>query len=223
MAGRNPAWVPEELIRKALQPAVRSTSLRHGESSVGMQSKKTNSKENHHNYPQKKEEEEVLISSSCNPQSFQETTTLVAQLKACAKQKDLLKGSQIHAEILESRLHEKNIFIGSTLVHMYARCGALAKARQVFEELPIQSVFSWTALITGYAQHGLGQEALDCFERMKCEGLSPDAITFACILKACGGIRSAQKGKKMHAEIIRRGLQGTSTVLGNALVDMYAK
>lgn len=55
---------------------------------------------------------------------------------------------------------------------------------------------------------------------MKSEGLCPDAITYTYILKACG---STQNVDKIHDEIVSKGLLGIDVVLGNALVDMYAK
>eukprot|EP00250_Pteridium_aquilinum_P023703 c2745_g1_i1 orf=1-222(-) len=57
---------------------------------------------------------------------------LVALLKACATQKDLYQGSKLHACILKQGLLRKNVFIGSAIVSMYAKFGALAKAQQVF-------------------------------------------------------------------------------------------
>eukprot|EP00250_Pteridium_aquilinum_P019584 c24490_g16_i2 orf=1-393(-) len=46
---------------------------------------------------------------------------LVALLKACAKQKDLCKGSKIHADILRRGSLKTHHFLGSTLVNMYAK------------------------------------------------------------------------------------------------------
>eukprot|EP00250_Pteridium_aquilinum_P019720 c24549_g5_i1 orf=450-935(+) len=147
------------------------------------------------------EEAEILNVSHGSNLSFHEGTALVALLKACAKYKDLYKGSRVHAAILKKGLLKKNIFIGSTLIHMYAKCGAFAKARDVLDGLQIQTVVSWNALIAGHAQHRQGEEALDCFERMKNKGLSPDAVTFVCILKACGTTGAVDKGKQIHDKI----------------------
>eukprot|EP00250_Pteridium_aquilinum_P007423 c17142_g1_i1 orf=97-303(+) len=47
---------------------------------------------------------------------------LVSLLKACAKHKDLYQGIRLHADIVERGLLKKNIFLGSTLINMYAKC-----------------------------------------------------------------------------------------------------
>eukprot|EP00250_Pteridium_aquilinum_P029605 c39806_g1_i1 orf=1-201(-) len=67
---------------------------------------------------------------------------------------------------------------------MYAKCGMLTKSQEVFDKLLVQDVVSWTVLIAGYAQHGHGDDAISCFEQMQLMGFSPDAVTFACVLKA---------------------------------------
>eukprot|EP00250_Pteridium_aquilinum_P017807 c23789_g16_i1 orf=1-294(+) len=97
---------------------------------------------------------------------------------------------------------------------MYAKCGALAKAQQVLYELPTRNVISWNAIIVGYCQYGYGQEALNCFEQMNCDGISPDSVTFASILKASGSIGEAEMGIDIHGEIVRKGLLREDTVLG---------
>ena len=149
--------------------------------------------------------------------------SILMLLKCCTREKDLCKGHRMHEDILERGLLKKSIYIGTALVDMYAKCGALSKAQLVFDELPTQNVVSWTALIGGYAQYGHGEKALCCFEQMQQKGLSPDALTYVCILKACGSIKDAQKGSEIHAEIVKHGMLGNDSVLGTALVDMYAK
>jgi pentatricopeptide repeat protein len=148
---------------------------------------------------------------------------IVALIKACAKKKDLCNGTKLHNEILRRDLLGKCPFVASALINMYAKCGLLAQAQKVLEELPIRDVVTWSALIVGYAQHGHGHEALNCFERMKREGFSPNAVTFTGILKACSKEEFIRKGEEMHEEIVGKGLMENNTVLGNALVDMYAK
>jgi pentatricopeptide repeat protein len=58
---------------------------------------------------------------------------------------------------------------------------------------------------------------------MKDEGIPPDVVTFICILKVCGSTGAIEKGKAIHEEIESRRLLKRDVMLGNALVDMYAK
>ncbi|KAH7279949.1 hypothetical protein KP509_37G044800 [Ceratopteris richardii] len=176
-------------------------------------------------------------------------TPFVALLKACAKRKDLYQGTQIHNVLLKRDLlgkhldnegksssngagHERGArqrclgygaVLGAAVVDMYAKCGAFQKARQVLDDLPVRDVVTWSSLIAGYTYYGHATEALDCLDQMREEGLSPDPLTYAFVLKACGTTKALDKGKRLHDEIVEKGLHGKDLVLSNCLVDMYAK
>jgi pentatricopeptide repeat protein len=152
-----------------------------------------------------------------------DTVTFICMLKASGSMGALGMGKEIHEKVIRCRMLDKDIVVGNALVDMYAKCGMLAKAQQVLEELPIRDVVSWNALIAGYAQLGRCQEAFDCLDWMQMEGVSPNSITFVSIIKACGGSGALDKGIQVHEEIRTRGLLATDIVFGNALVDMYAK
>ena len=65
----------------------------------------------------------------------------------------------------------------------------------MLEELPVRGVVSWCALISGYAREGDFRRVRDMFTRMQHEGLSPDEVTFLCVLNACnqsGNLEEAQ-------------------------------
>eukprot|EP00249_Psilotum_nudum_P007745 c2078_g1_i1 orf=2-202(-) len=67
---------------------------------------------------------------------------------------------------------------------MYAKCGSLELACQIFEKMPKQDLVSWTVMITGYAQHGHAKEALQLVDRMQQQGMKLDHITFTGVLSA---------------------------------------
>ncbi|KAI5055280.1 hypothetical protein GOP47_0030425 [Adiantum capillus-veneris] len=148
--------------------------------------------------------------------------TLVCGLKACSSVRALDKGREIHAEIEKHGWLVSDAAVGNALIDMYAKCGSLAKAHQVLDTLPKQSNVSWSTLINGYTEHGLADEALNLFRQMCSAGVSPDAVTYVCCLKACGSTGALAEGQVVHAEIERKGLLQDS-VIGNALVHMYGK
>jgi pentatricopeptide repeat protein len=106
-------------------------------------------------------------------------------LKACGSIGAIDKGKQIHNEIMSRGLLEKDIMLGMGLIDMYAKCGALGKAQEVLTGLPRQDVITWNALVSGYAQQRLGAEALNCFQAMQKQSISPDEVTFLCVLTSC--------------------------------------
>ncbi|KAH7282159.1 hypothetical protein KP509_35G015500 [Ceratopteris richardii] len=149
--------------------------------------------------------------------------TCLCILKACTLQGALDMGQEIHADLIKEGELENNMVIGTALVDMYAKCRALIEARKLFHELLTRDVVSWGALLDGYAQHIDGEEALECFEEMQEDGFAPDGATYICILKICGNVGAAEKGQKIHAEIIGEVLFADDIVVVNSLVDMYAK
>ncbi|KAH7299383.1 hypothetical protein KP509_24G008500 [Ceratopteris richardii] len=149
--------------------------------------------------------------------------TYSCMLKACGIAKEIQKGQMIHDEIARGMSLAKNIILGTALVDMYAKCGDLTKAQRVFDELPAHDVVSWNALISGYVLHGNGAKVLSCYHSMQKDGLSADAVTYACVLKACGIIGEVDTGRKIHDEVMSQRILSTSLVVGNALVDMYVK
>ena len=157
---------------------------------------------------------------------FPNHVTFICILKACGITGAIDRGKQIHSKVLISikdSMEKDLVMIGSALVDMYVKCGLIAIARKVHSDLPVRNVVTWSILIAGYVQQGKGHAALNSYEKMRSEGILPDAITFTCILKACGSIGASNKGKEIHEEVALKGLLQKDLVLGTALVDMYAK
>lgn len=153
----------------------------------------------------------------------QDVHTFVAVFKACAQLKDLERACGLHIEVVRVGLLERSLVVGNALIDMYVKCGALNKAKQVFDSLLLKNVVTWTSLLGGYAECGHGEEALECLKEMQLQGVTPNPITLVCSLKACTIIGDMVKGQEMHAEIERRGLLDDDIFIGSALVDMYAK
>ncbi|KAH7301774.1 hypothetical protein KP509_23G042100 [Ceratopteris richardii] len=163
------------------------------------------------------QQENVLVLSPDN------ALAIVNLLADCAKKKDLNRGSKLHVDIAGSGFFESNAFVGCALLNMYAKCGVIHKAEQVFNRFSVRNAVSWNALISGYTQLGYSNEALASFKQMQEEGLPPDAVTFACILKACSNVYDVDMGHVLHAMVLRQGFLESNVVVANSLIDMYVK
>jgi len=152
-----------------------------------------------------------------------EPDTYASVLKSCINEKSLPEGKLVHAHIIHAGL-KPSTFLGNALVIMYTKCGNLADARRVLDQMPVRNVVSWTALISAYAKHGHNEEALALFYEMKRKGAQPNEFTFVGTLSACAnmGKRVLRHGKGIHEEIKRIGCP-VNVFLGSALVDMYVK
>eukprot|EP01018_Ginkgo_biloba_P034802 Gb_21843 [translate_table: standard] len=140
-------------------------------------------------------------------------------LHGCANKKTLTEGKLVHAHIIQSGFEWEDIFLGNTLVNMYAKCSNLADARRVLDQMPKRNVVSWTVMIAAYAKHGYGEEALTLFDQMQRSGIQPNQFTFAGVVLACPSLAALEK---VHEEITKSGFQ-SNVFVGNVLVDMYVK
>ncbi|KAJ7551491.1 hypothetical protein O6H91_06G017400 [Diphasiastrum complanatum] len=145
----------------------------------------------------------------------------VGLLKECARRKDLAEGKRVHALIVQSGL-DSEIFLGNTLVDMYGKCGSVLDAHQVFNSMPEHNVFSWTAIMSVYANHGQGEEAINLYQKMQQTGIRPDKVAYIVVLKSCARIAALELGKQVHSDIIKSGFE-YDVIVGNTLVGMYAK
>lgn len=96
----------------------------------------------------------------------------------------LNQGKQVHAYVLSIGLEQTSI-IQSSLINMYSKCGSIEEASKIFVVTVHDDIVSWTAMINGYAEHGVSQEAIRLFERIPKVGLRPDSVTFIGVLSAC--------------------------------------
>ncbi|ONK59954.1 uncharacterized protein A4U43_C08F12660 [Asparagus officinalis] len=107
--------------------------------------------------------------------------TYAGTISACAELGALKHGRQLHAQLIQN---------------MYAKCGAVEDAHLVFLVMPNADAVSWNAMIAALGQHGHGTEAIQLFDDMIKEGITPDRISFLTILSACS-----------HAGLVDKGLQ----------------
>eukprot|EP01018_Ginkgo_biloba_P019600 Gb_25041 [translate_table: standard] len=91
--------------------------------------------------------------------------TFSSVLTATANLAALKQGKEFHEDIIRSGF-QSDIFVGSTLVDMYAKCGALENARKVFDQMPERNAVSWNSMIAGYAQNQNVEGAMKLFCKM---------------------------------------------------------
>ncbi|CAL9155200.1 unnamed protein product [Musa hybrid cultivar] len=123
--------------------------------------------------------------------------TIVAGLSCCAGLGALGHGRSLHALVLR-RLPRMTPEVGTSVLHMYTKCGSLEAGRKVFDEMETtRDVSAWTAIIGGLATHGCGEEAMALFEKMTEEGVAPDSMAFTSALHACSHCGLVEVGIKL--------------------------
>nr|GMD32910.1 pentatricopeptide repeat-containing protein At3g22150, chloroplastic [Ipomoea batatas] len=110
--------------------------------------------------------------------------TLASILPACSQLGGITAGKQLHGFAIRNFL-DKNVFVSSALVDMYAKSGEILYAEGVFLSSCEKNSVTYTNMILGYGQHGMGEKALELFYSLPDQGVKPDAITFVAVLSAC--------------------------------------
>ncbi|GFP89562.1 pentatricopeptide repeat-containing protein at4g33990 [Phtheirospermum japonicum] len=148
-------------------------------------------------------------------------------LKACSGLRSLEHGRNVHHLIL-LRCHNTNFipnaYTKCALIDMFAKCGSLADARRVFDEMPHieRDLASWTSIICGEIHQRHEIEALSVFETMRRQGTRPDSALMAAVLPACGRLLARGTGMALQGCALKTGVHGDLFV-SNAIIDMYCK
>jgi pentatricopeptide repeat protein len=91
--------------------------------------------------------------------------TYPSVIKACSGTCKVLVGKSVHGSVLRCGL-EEDVFVGTSLIDMYGKCGEIVDARKVFDRLSERNVVSWTAMVVGYVSFGDLVEAKKVFDEM---------------------------------------------------------
>ncbi|KAF3796346.1 Pentatricopeptide repeat-containing protein [Nymphaea thermarum] len=135
--------------------------------------------------------------------------------------KALEKGRMVHESLIRSG-YEMDVFVNSSLVDMYARCGSLVMARKIFDLVPNKTVVTWNSMISGYAITGDFIYSIHLFLNMNAEGVKPTSTTLCILLSLCSKLGNLQFGKFMHGYIIRNKVE-TDIFTDTALLDLYLR
>ncbi|XP_020592039.1 pentatricopeptide repeat-containing protein At1g50270 [Phalaenopsis equestris] len=147
---------------------------------------------------------------------------IVSVLNGSTMASNISLGRSIQAFYVECGRVKRDIFVGSALVDMYAKCGCCDDARKAFDQMPVRNVVTWTSLISGHVQSNRFREALAIFHSMLVEGPDPNQLTLSSVLISCAHLGAVEQGIWIHSYMNRIGME-LNFVVGGSLIDMYAK
>ncbi|KAF8378974.1 hypothetical protein HHK36_028400 [Tetracentron sinense] len=147
--------------------------------------------------------------------------TITSVLCAYGHMGDLEGGRSVHEYMRESG-YECDTTAGNILITMYAKCGNLQASQEAFDRMTSRDSVSWNSLINGYIQIGCYSEGMKLFTMMKKANMKPDSVTYVMLLSMSTQLVDLIEGKALHCDIIKTGFD-SNLVVGNVLVDMYAK
>ncbi|MCD7448527.1 hypothetical protein HAX54_043457 [Datura stramonium] len=139
-------------------------------------------------------------------------------LHHCSKIKAFHYGLSLHAAAIKSGL-QGDVFISNHILNMYAKCGNIKFAGQIFNEMSKRNLVTWSAMISGYDQDGKHLMAINLYSQMP---LEPNEFVLASALSSCANLLALKLGRQIHAQSIKLGCSSISFV-SNSLISMYMK
>ncbi|XP_023519288.1 pentatricopeptide repeat-containing protein At1g74630 [Cucurbita pepo subsp. pepo] len=148
--------------------------------------------------------------------------SLTGALSACAQAGAFEFGRILHGFVEKSGFLQI-VSVSNALIDTYSKCGNLDMARLIFDNMLERSVVSWTAMITGLAMHGYGEEAIRLFNEMEESNIKPDGITFISILYACSHAGLVDLGCSYFSRMVN--IYGIEPVIEHygCIVDLYGR
>ncbi|XP_061352163.1 pentatricopeptide repeat-containing protein At1g53600, mitochondrial [Gastrolobium bilobum] len=125
----------------------------------------------------------------CRPNPLTMSSVLAASAALVA----LNQGLQIHSCVLKMNL-EYNLSVQNSLISFYSKCGNVIDAYRIFIDVTEPNGVSYNSIINGFAQNGLGEDALSIYKKMRSEGLEPNHVTFLAVLSACSHAGLIEEG-----------------------------
>ncbi|KAF8018109.1 hypothetical protein BT93_H3110 [Corymbia citriodora subsp. variegata] len=158
-----------------------------------------------------------MRSGSLNPN----TLTYLSSIMACSGLQAINMGRQLHS-IAWKLGFQSDFLVESALMDMYAKCGSLEDALNLFESAETIDEVSMTVILIGFAQNGFEEEAIQVFLKMVKTGVEIDSDAVSAVLGVLGADTPLGLGKQIHSLIIKRSLFHIPFV-SNCLMNMYAK
>ncbi|CAN0923787.1 Pentatricopeptide repeat-containing protein At2g40720 [Linum grandiflorum] len=146
---------------------------------------------------------------------------MASVISSCAGIENVKLGGLMHGLVIKSGL-EHDVFVASSLLDMYSKCGLPELADNVFSYMRFKNIVAWNSMMSCYSRNGQPERSIDMFsEFLKC-GMDPDSLSVTNVLVAVSSMAALLRGKALHGYLIRRGIRSDIHV-ENALIDMYLK
>lgn len=159
----------------------------------------------------------LMRSVGYSPDQFTVSTVITV----CSNLQDLEKGEQIFALCIRVGFLSNSI-VSSASIDLFSKCNRLEDSVRVFEEIYQWDSVLCNAMISSYAWHGFGENALQLFVLTLRENLRPTEFTLSIVLSAVSILLPVDQGSQIHSLVVKSGLE-SDVIVASSLVEMYAK
>ena len=107
--------------------------------------------------------------------------TLASVISACSQLGDFKFGSSVESYMNKFGI-ELDDHLATALVDLYAKCGSIDKAYELFRGLRKRDLIAYSAMIFGCGINGKAVDAIKLFEEMLNSHICPNLVTYTGLL-----------------------------------------
>ncbi|CAF1696344.1 unnamed protein product [Brassica oleracea] len=149
--------------------------------------------------------------------------TLSSVICACSNLAALIEGKQMHA-VIHKTGYASNVFVASSVVDMYAKCGSLRESYIIFSEVgENKNIELWNTIISGFAKHARPKEVMILFEKMQQDGMRPNEVTFSSLLSVCAHTGLVEEGRRFFRFMTSKYGVSPNVVHYSCMVDVLGR
>ncbi|GMI68979.1 hypothetical protein like AT4G02750 [Hibiscus trionum] len=135
----------------------------------------------------------MLYLNMCRLQIARTRSTFSILFHACSCLRSLQQGQSLHAHLIKTPL-KSNVYVGTTLVDKYSKCGTTVDAHKSFSSISSLNMVARAAIVNGFvgilsacSHAGLVSEGMELFRLMeKCYSVVPTIEHYACVVDLLG-------------------------------------
>lgn len=142
-------------------------------------------------------------------------------MSVCSDLRDLDKGKQVFAFCFKVGFVYNSIVSGAA-IDLFSKCNRLEDSVRIFEEQDHWDSPLCDSMISCYARHDLGEDAMQLFVLALRKNIRPTEFTVSCLLSSVSIFLPVEVGNQIHALVPKLGFE-SDAVVANSLADMYAK
>ncbi|CAK9156969.1 unnamed protein product [Ilex paraguariensis] len=149
-----------------------------------------------------------MLRNGFSPNNF----TFPPLVSSCAKTGCLEAAQKCHGQIV--KYGTDNVMpVQNSLIHLYACCGLMGVAKQVFAEMPMRDLVSWNSMMDGLARYGELRAAHQLFDTM------PQKNVISWNIMITGYLNGGNPGcgLKLFRKMTDMGLRGNDTTTVSVL------
>ncbi|EFC35636.1 predicted protein [Naegleria gruberi] len=128
-----------------------------------------------------------------------------------------LKGMDVHEEIV------------SVMIYFYSRIAYQSTAQQLFEKLVEESaqkrlsIITYNNMLSCYAQHGKGTQAMNLFNEMVAKNVEMNENTFTIMLNTFSHCGMIDEANQLYGEMKTKYNHNPSVIVDCVMVDVFAR